>query len=115
MTARPEVVDLLTRASLEMSHPKNWTYIDSGEPLSAEDVELACSATVDDFRAASERSQELAVQSEISASLIQQVADLVQPYFDAHPECRITQDLLPHMTPEDRQKFHELNAAYSAV
>lgn len=115
MTARPEVVELLLRTKLEVSHPENWTYIDSGQPLTPEDIELAGSATVDEFQAVADRSREMALQAEISADLVAQLRDLVMPYFDAHPECTVTQDLFPHMTTEDVDTFRSLARALKVM
>jgi hypothetical protein len=87
MTARPEVVALLTDFDVERTGPEPRFVHRDGRPFTAEEADLVSSATDEDMRAA----------AGALAAAPQRMAELLAPYLGA--AARQTQDRPP---PEDQ-------------
>jgi hypothetical protein len=73
MTARPEVVLLLTDIDVKRTGARQWFVHQDGRPFTAEETELIGSATDEDLRAAARQ----------LAAAPQRLTELIAPYIQA--------------------------------
>lgn len=104
MTARPEVVELLTDLRMDADvSPHKWTHED-GRPITREELNLAMSATFEEMRAVYDYSVKVADHYEDRAADLTRVQELLGPYFAQLPEGAVTGDALTLMPQAERDE-----------
>lgn len=106
---RPHIIALLMDANFKRRPDTGtWSHLD-GRPFTKEEQAAALDATRYEFEAAVEEFKRYAAAVRAQDDAVAELTDLLLHYFTKHPEAKVVDELIPHMTDEDLRTFKRLS------